>query len=103
MSQESAEWKSDGFSEVNDEEGFWQGVKDCIPTLFGYLSIGFAAGVVEKPSGLRMMEWYLCRFYPMRFRTFHSCKSPSIGHDFYFNSRHLLLSAAHWLHISSKV
>lgn len=56
MSQDSAEWKSGGFSEVNDGEGFWQGVRDCIPTLLGYLSIGFAAGVVEKTSGLSMIE-----------------------------------------------
>ena len=40
----------------NDEESFWQGVKDCVPTLLGYLSIGFAAGVVEKTAGLSMME-----------------------------------------------
>lgn len=48
MSQDSAEWKSGTFSDVKEGEGFWQGVKDCIPTLLGYLSIGFAAGVVEK-------------------------------------------------------
>ncbi|TGU53280.1 branched-chain amino acid ABC transporter permease, partial [Mesorhizobium sp. M00.F.Ca.ET.186.01.1.1] len=33
-----------------------QGVKDCIPTLLGYLSIGFAAGVLEKTAGLSIME-----------------------------------------------
>ena len=41
---------------VNNEEGFKQGVKDCIPTLLGYLSIGFAAGVVEKTSGMSILE-----------------------------------------------
>jgi predicted branched-subunit amino acid permease len=27
---------------------FLQGVKDCVPTIFGYLSIGFTCGVVSK-------------------------------------------------------
>ncbi|MFC8689676.1 branched-chain amino acid ABC transporter permease, partial [Brevibacillus porteri] len=31
-----------------DEDSFIKGVKDCIPTLLGYLSIGLAAGVVQK-------------------------------------------------------
>lgn len=35
---------------------FYQGVKDCIPTLIGYLSIGFAAGVVGAASQLSIME-----------------------------------------------
>lgn len=35
MSQDSSEWNSDGFTEVIVGEGFWQGVKDCIPTLLG--------------------------------------------------------------------
>jgi hypothetical protein len=30
MSQDNDEWKSGGFSEVNEGEGFCQGVKDCI-------------------------------------------------------------------------
>ncbi len=38
------------------DDTFIQGVKDCIPTLLGYLSIGFAAGVVEKTAGLSLAE-----------------------------------------------
>lgn len=35
---------------------FFSGVKDCIPTLFGYLSIGFACGVVSKSCGMSICE-----------------------------------------------
>lgn len=35
---------------------FMQGVKDCIPTIFGYLSIGFTCGVVSKSCGLTFWE-----------------------------------------------
>lgn len=39
-----------------DTATFRQGVVDCIPTLLGYLSIGFAAGVVARTSGLSLIE-----------------------------------------------
>lgn len=35
---------------------FIQGVKDCIPTLIGYVSIGIAAGIVGASSNLSVME-----------------------------------------------
>ena len=35
---------------------FMQGAKDCIPTIFGYLSIGFTCGVVSKSCGLTLWE-----------------------------------------------
>ena len=41
---------------INNEDSFKQGVTDCIPTLLGYLSIGFAAGVVERTSGMSILE-----------------------------------------------
>jgi 4-azaleucine resistance transporter AzlC len=41
---------------VRSEDSFLKGVKDCLPTVLGYLSIGFAAGVVEKTAGLSLME-----------------------------------------------
>jgi len=34
----------------------WQGVKDCLPTVFGYLGIGFAAGVVQTAAGMNIFE-----------------------------------------------
>lgn len=39
-----------------DNNYFWQGVKDCIPTIFGYLSLGFTCGVVSKSCGLTFLE-----------------------------------------------
>ncbi|AXN40648.1 AzlC family ABC transporter permease [Peribacillus butanolivorans] len=35
---------------------FHQGVKDCIPTLIGYISIGIAAGIVGVSSNLSILE-----------------------------------------------
>ncbi|MGE7766603.1 AzlC family ABC transporter permease [Peribacillus sp. NPDC096540] len=35
---------------------FYQGVKDCIPTLIGYISIGIAAGIVGVSSNLSILE-----------------------------------------------
>lgn len=38
---------------------FYEGVKDCVPTLLGYVSIGFAFGVVATASGLSLLEIFL--------------------------------------------
>ncbi|MEG0258996.1 MAG: AzlC family ABC transporter permease [Lysinibacillus sp.] len=38
------------------DDRFLQGVKDCIPTLLGYISIGLAFGVVGAASGLSLLE-----------------------------------------------
>ena len=38
---------------------FLQGVKDCIPTLLGYISIGIAFGVVGIASGISVFEVFL--------------------------------------------
>lgn len=38
---------------------FMQGVKDCIPTLLGYISIGIAFGVVGIASGISVLEIFL--------------------------------------------
>jgi 4-azaleucine resistance transporter AzlC len=35
---------------------FFQGVRDCIPTLFAYISIGFACGVVCKTAGMTFIQ-----------------------------------------------
>ena len=43
-------------SSQRDEDSFIKGVKDCIPTLLGYLSIGIAAGVIQKTAGLSITE-----------------------------------------------
>ncbi|RII36085.1 branched-chain amino acid ABC transporter permease [Clostridium chromiireducens] len=35
---------------------FIQGIKDCIPTIFGYISLGIACGVLGKSCGLTIWE-----------------------------------------------
>ncbi|MBB6445244.1 4-azaleucine resistance transporter AzlC [Bacillus benzoevorans] len=101
MRQESLELKSD--SMIAEEESFWQGVKDCIPTLLGYLSIGFAAGVVEKTSGLSIAEIALMslllyagsgQFIAAGMIAASNPVSAIIFTIFFINIRHLLLSAA---------
>ncbi|MEH7386098.1 AzlC family ABC transporter permease [Bacillus sp. JJ1521] len=45
--------------EINLEESlptFSQGVKDCVPTLIGYISIGIAMGIVGAASNLSILE-----------------------------------------------
>lgn len=43
------------YNGTNDDR-FIQGVKDCIPTLLGYISVGVAFGVVGASSGLTLLE-----------------------------------------------
>lgn len=38
---------------------FLQGIKDCIPTLIGYISIGLAFGVIATTSNLSILENFL--------------------------------------------
>lgn len=53
MEKTAVERKKAGIS-LNGK--FIEGVKDCLPTVLGYLSIGFAAGVIGKTSGLNLVE-----------------------------------------------
>lgn len=84
-------------------DSFLQGVKDCIPTLLGYLSIGFAAGVVGKTSGLSIAEITLmsllvyagsAQFIFAGMVAALSTPAAVIFTIFFLNLRHLLLSAA---------
>lgn len=38
------------------EKGFWDGVMAATPTVFGYLSIGLAFGIVATKSGVSPLE-----------------------------------------------
>src|SRR3954452_9793422 len=101
MRQESLELNPHSF--LNEEESFWKGVKDCVPTLLGYLSIGFAAGVVEKTAGLSIAEIALMsillyagsgQFIAAGMIAASNPISAIIFTVFFINLRHLLLSAA---------
>ncbi|WP_218092923.1 AzlC family ABC transporter permease [Paenibacillus solanacearum] len=85
------------------EDSFLQGVKDCVPTLLGYLSIGFAAGVVGHTSGLSIVEITFmslliyagsAQFILAGMVASHGSAAAMMLTVFIVNLRHLLLSAA---------
>lgn len=101
MSQEELQVKS--FASPIDEGSFMQGVKDCIPTLLGYLSIGFAAGVLEKTAGMSILEIILlsvllyagsAQFIAAGMIAAGSSATAIMITIFFVNLRHILLSAA---------
>lgn len=82
---------------------FWGGVRDCIPTLLGYWSIGFAAGVVGITTGLSVLEIVLlsiflyagsAQFIVAAMVATGSTILSIIATVFFVNVRHLLMSAA---------
>lgn len=82
---------------------FVQGIKDCVPTLLGYWSIGFAAGVVEATAGFSMLEIFLlsvflyagsAQFIVAAMVSGGASAASIVGTVFFVNARHLLLSAA---------
>ncbi|USB31817.1 AzlC family ABC transporter permease [Paenibacillus sp. YPG26] len=84
-------------------EEFVRGVKDGVPTLLGYLSIGFAAGIIEKTAGLSIMEIGLlsilvyagsAQFIFAGMVSTGGTVTGIITTIFFVNLRHLLLSAA---------
>jgi len=85
------------------QDSFLQGVKDCVPTLLGYLSIGLAAGVVQKTAGLTITEIALlslllyagsAQFIFAGMIAVGSSPAAIIFTIFFVNLRHLLLSAS---------
>ncbi|WP_268627517.1 AzlC family ABC transporter permease [Paenibacillus alvei] len=85
------------------EDSFIQGVKDCVPTLLGYLSIGLAAGVIQKTAGLSIAEIALmsmilyagsAQFIAAGMIAASSSIPAIIITIFFVNLRHILLSAA---------
>ncbi len=82
-------------------DSFLQGVKDCIPTLLGYISIGLAFGVVGSASGLSVIEIALltilvyagsAQFIFCALLLTSSPASAIIVTIFVVNLRHLLMS-----------
>ncbi|WP_066322290.1 AzlC family ABC transporter permease [Bacillus sp. FJAT-29814] len=88
---------------LREENNFLAGVRDCLPTVLGYLSIGFAAGVVEKTAGLSIVEIGLIslllyagsgQFIAAAMIGANSPALAIIFTIFFVNLRHLLMSAA---------
>jgi len=82
-------------------DSFIQGIKDCIPTLLGYISIGLAFGVVGSASGLSVLEIALltiliyagsAQFIFCALLLTNSPASAIIVTIFVINLRHLLMS-----------
>ncbi|MGO0059421.1 AzlC family ABC transporter permease [Brevibacillus fluminis] len=111
MGQEQAQYKTI-VAAPEKENHFFRGVKDCIPTLLGYLSIGFAAGVVEKTAGLSVLEIALlslilyagsAQFIAAGMIAANSSPTGIIVTILFVNLRHILLSAAlspHFRHLT---
>ena len=82
---------------------FMQGVKDCIPTIFGYLSIGFACGILSKSCGLTFGEAIgmsvfvyagSAQFIASSMILSNASVASIILTIFFVNFRHLFMSAA---------
>ena len=86
-----------------DSFSFLGGVKDCIPTLLGYISIGLAMGVVGVSSGLSIVAvFFMSLLVYAGSAQFIICAMIAAGSPisaivlttFIVNLRHLLLSSA---------
>lgn len=94
---------------THKNDTFLAGVKACIPTLFGYISIGIAAGVVGASSSLSILEVALLsmlvyagasQFIICALLVVKSPVSAIIFTTFIVNLRHLLLSMTIAPHLS---
>lgn len=89
--------------EMNKKDSFAAGVHACLPTILGYLSIGFAAGVVEKTAGLSILEIALIsllmyagsgQFIAASMIAASYSLTAIVMMIFFINLRHLLMSAS---------
>jgi len=90
-------------SRTGETLSFRQGMADCVPTLLGYLSIGFAAGVIEATAGMSLLEIGLlslflyagsAQFITAGMMMAGAPAASIVGTVFFVNLRHLLMSAA---------
>lgn len=88
---------------ISSPDGFAAGTRAALPVVLGYLSIGFAAGVVERAAGLTVLEVLLlstvlyagsAQFVAASMIAAASPASAIVATVFFVNLRHLLLSAA---------
>lgn len=95
--------KAEAHVALQSDDTFQQGVKDCLPTVFGYLSIGIAAGVIAKTAGFSIIEIAFmstliyagsAQFILAGMYAAGAPASAIIFTVFFVNLRHLLMSAA---------
>jgi 4-azaleucine resistance transporter AzlC len=89
--------------QLTKKDAFIDGVKICLPTVLGYLSIGFAAGVIEKAAGFTVLETIMLSLFiyagSAQFIAagMFAAGAPAVAiiiTVFFVNIRHLLMSAA---------
>lgn len=95
--------RSDLRTAMSGENGFFSGARAALPVVLGYLSIGFAAGVVQRAAGLSVAEVALmsmvlyagsAQFAAAGMIAAAAQPGAIIATVFFVNLRHLLLSAA---------
>jgi 4-azaleucine resistance transporter AzlC len=93
----------------NEYNSFRAGIKACLPTVLGYLGIGFAAGVIGKSIGLSLFAIFLmstfiyagsAQFIICGLIAIHSPISAIIFTTFLVNLRHFLMSMSVAPHFS---
>lgn len=103
MEAEERKIKNKNEEDKNNSYYFLQGVKACIPTIFGYLSIGFACGILAKSCNLTLAEAVgmsifiyagSSQFIAASMILSNTSVLSIIAAIFFINSRHLFMSAA---------
>ncbi|MBI2318717.1 MAG: AzlC family ABC transporter permease [Betaproteobacteria bacterium] len=88
---------------MSEDDGFAAGARAALPVVLGYLSIGFAAGVVQRAAGLSVAEVLLmstvlyagsAQFAAAGMIAAAAQPGAVVATVFFVNLRHLLLSAA---------
>lgn len=90
-------------NQIQTRTTFKQGLVDCLPTALGYLSISFAAGVLETTAGMSILEIALIsilvyagsgQFIAAAMFMVASPPTAIIITIFFVNLRHLLMSSS---------
>ncbi|MBQ9625204.1 MAG: AzlC family ABC transporter permease [Clostridia bacterium] len=89
--------------QILDKKLYTEGIKDCIPTILGYISVSFACGVLLKTAGMSVLEVALLSIMlyagsgQFIVAAMFALKTPApaiIFTVFFVNLRHLLLSSS---------
>lgn len=89
--------------DTSKKQLYIEGIKDCVPTILGYLSVSFACGVLLKTAGMSLLEITLLtillyagsgQFIVAAMFALRTPPSAIIFTVFFVNLRHLLLSSS---------
>lgn len=90
-------------TDTSKKQLYIEGIKDCVPTILGYLSVSFACGVLLKTAGMSLLEITLLtillyagsgQFIVAAMFALRTPASAIIFTVFFVNLRHLLLSSS---------